>query len=119
MSEGRTGKPIQGELLAYLSQHDGHVVYLGVIAEALYETLERVQAGINNLRHRMAGGYVPGHIETVIRGRAWRYTSDGSKAESHPLAGTADVVFDLIGESKSGELILSDPKGRLYRATEL
>lgn len=112
-TDSRHRKPIRAALMAYFAAHPGEVVYLPALAQALGESAERCQQGIANLVNPNRGTPdLP--LQVVVRGQAWKHTPDGA-----PEAEPSRRLFEAIGASKDGSLILECEDGKFYRAVEL
>lgn len=51
------------------------------------------------------------NIETIAAGQAWRHIPNHKNSDA--------TLFELIGRSKSGVLILQDEEGRIFKAQEI
>jgi len=88
-----------------LDKQRGLTVYREDMARDLGVNSNAIIQAVNTLRRN-------GHteIEVVMRGNAWRIGAD--KKTQHAL-------YEQIGVTKSGDLILQDEEGQLYRAREI
>lgn len=104
---------IVSDVMKYFDTHQGIIVYLADLVEALGIDENQARIGVNNLRHK--DDFYKTHIETVVRGNAWRFCPNNApkkKADNRQ-------VFEEIGKTKDGSLILESEEGTLYKATEL
>lgn len=106
---------IKGQLIDFFIANPNRVVTIGEIALAIGETeIRRVQQNVNNLRNtRDSSINWKELIDVVSRGSSWIYRPDNQPASS------PDGLFELIGKSRSGVLILQDSEGRIFQAKEL
>ncbi len=58
-------------------------------------------------------------LEIVSRGQAWRYRGHFMEVAPGPNETKDPRLFDEIGVTRDGALIIQDVEGKLYRATEL
>lgn len=97
----------QARILEYMEQHTGQPVYTDTIVKELGLPARTIQNTIGQLRD--AKGFA---IETISAGRAYRYR--GTTA-----AANGKRVFEEIGTTKEGHVIIQADDGTLYRAEAL
>lgn len=101
------------KILDYLVSRPGQVVYRGQISEATGLDAEQVKHAVSDLRTRIGE-----NITTVTRGASWIWRP--RQAETPVSAApAARQMFEQIGTTKGGDLIIQSDAGTLYRATEL
>lgn len=98
------------QVLNYLMNHPGESLYIDDIAKATKLDTKQVLSAIGNLVH------VDGEpVETVQRGRIWRYNPNGQRKAKAP----EKRMFEEIGPAKDGSIVIQDLDGNLYKAVEL
>ena len=113
----------------YLQDHENEYCHVADISNALGYTFAQIRTSINTKRYEDEN--YRDRVKIVHRGATWRYVAQHSneprnKTEIH----TVDVdtihkpsikhnTYEQIGKTISGDLILQDENGNLYRATEL
>lgn len=97
----------------YLMDRPGEAVWLQDIADYVGTQERPVQSAINNMRNT-PGDQVGEALDVLVRGQCWRYMPDNS-----PEAGTDNTLFEEVGRTKQGHLVLQDCEGNLYRAQAL
>ena len=102
---------IRHKLIRYLDSKAGQRVYADSIAVDLNEPVERVRAGINNLQREL--GYP---IDTFSTG-VYDVRAGGLPPKGRPHR--SDRIFQEVGTTKDGGLVIESEDGKLYRATEL
>lgn len=107
-SAGR--KIIRPQVIEFLSKAPGSTHYLKDLAAGFAVTEKQMGECIAGI---IRDEQLPG-LEVTIRGRAWVYRPG---AESKQGKGTR--VFEELAATKSGDLIIQDQDGKLYRAKEL
>lgn len=109
---------IGAKILQVLTRSPGEVVYVQDIASHAKVTEQQVKSAL--APSRLAK--YPIRIDVVVNGKAWRYMGDRSPQVPEP-AETPTVaekrIFEEIGTTKSGQLIIQDMDGNLFRAEEL
>lgn len=104
------GVSIRPKLIKYFRERPGVQVYAEDITYDLGEDRKRIFAGINNM---ITEKKLPG-LQRVSKGGPFVYNGPGQVVN-----GDAKELFQLIGESKLGDMILEGEDGKLYRAKEL
>lgn len=107
----KRGQSVQPRVLHYLEQHVGENVYHQDVSKQLDLTESQVKEAIYHLRKK---DNLSGSIEVVVAGSIWRY--DPSKRESKK---SGKRIFEELGVTHQGEIILQDEEGNLFRASEL
>lgn len=115
------------QVLEYLMNHPGLVVYRRQIVEATGLDESQVRNAILNLRNRTGE-----NIEVVMHGASWiwrprpgvDYGMGPTPAATEPTAPVSAApaqrrVFEQIGTTRSGDLVIQCEQGNLYRAIEL
>lgn len=105
-------KPIRAAIMAVFTARPGQVVWLSEIQQATGETNpRRVQAAMAAMAAMVREADMGLAVHT--RGQAWTYRPT-------PAAQTPTRrMFEEIGPTKDGAVVIQDDAGRLYRATEL
>lgn len=100
----------QSQVMKYLTDRPGSLVYVEDIAAALDIEPKSARQAINNARngHREVFGQF---VEIVGRGGPWRYMPGSSNS--------GRTIFEQIGVTKSGAIVVESEDGALYLATEL
>lgn len=111
-----SGKGIRVALMEYFSKRPGEHAYLNDIAKTTGLTTEQVQHNINNLANDHRRGQIDFNVETVTRGQVWMYRPNQKKDEP---ARPTKRVFEELGKSKKGTIVIQDEEGNLFEATEL
>ena len=98
----------RSDILHYMENHIGENVYVDDISQAANCTREQAQAAINNMRHDAFP------IESIVAGNVWRYTGETAKAQKQ-----SKRMFEELAVTKSGDILIQDLDGVVYRAVEL
>ncbi len=101
---------ISASILDFLAQRRNQVVTVTEMMHELKLDKRQIQGNITHIRKRTSVT-----IETVIAGQAWML-KDGPQ-ESAKSNGR--MMFEEIGPSKAGVLVLQNTDGKLYKAEEL
>lgn len=100
---------IAAALLRVLSSAPGATFWVDDLMTDLGATRVQVQGSANYLIHN-------GHpIRVVNKGTAWTY----DEKPPAPEAPAEQLMFEQIGTTRIGDLILQDQNSNLYRATAL
>lgn len=129
------------EVIRYLTDRPGQVVYRQDVATDVGVTADQVQSCVYNV---IRNSPIGANIEVVIGGNAWRYVPSspnatappingapqptppsvtvpvnvGSRRSAPPVTPATSRVFEEIGESQDGTIIIQESEtGALYRAT--
>lgn len=109
---GRRRRPpergVAARVLQYLSERPGSTVWITELAGTLNIEQRQVAQAVYYLATTKSQP-----IETVMNGNAWTYAPN--KAQTKP----SRPLFEQIGVTKDGVLVLEDESGTLYRATEM
>lgn len=98
-------------LLEYLTKRPGEVLNTADIARDIKATESQVKGAVKTLLGH-------GHdIESVSRGNAYIYR--GLKQEIKTAKKSDKRIFEEIGQSKSGAIVIQDAEGNLYKAEEI
>lgn len=98
-------------VIEYLQKHAGQALFVSDIAADLNVEPRVVQVAISNARNNNTGGAAT-QIETLIRGRQFRWNGGVSKHNGRAL-------FEEIGKTKSGDLLVESEDGIVYKLVEL
>jgi len=110
----RDGKPrhfIRDKVLMAIERAKGEIVYRDTIASDLDSPPSSVANAVSGLMKT-----VP-QIVPVVAGRSWRWSEVTTKEASNPQSDRR--MFEEVGESKTGAIVIQDEEGRLYRAEEI
>lgn len=108
------GQSVTPYVLKYLDTHVGETVFLADMATALKFKPSQIQSVMTRMNADPQED-----LEIVSRGQAWRYRGHYTEAEVPSTTANDPRLFDEIGVTRDGALIIQDVEGRLYRATEL
>lgn len=111
--DGRKGRSrIRDRVLKYIEDARGANVYVGDMARDLNALEGSIQNAINDLRKSIP------QLQVVIPGRSWRWVAN-AEAPKTEAAAKEKRMFEEIGTTKSGDLLIKDTEGTIYTATEL
>jgi hypothetical protein len=119
---------VTDKVLDFLHRHQNVNVTIQEIREDTGLTRAQIVSSIGRLRARYGVDVTP-----VVAGNVYRYKSGtvggGVVAEAAPVPPApkptpaptqpATTMFELVGTSKSGAVVIQDESGKLYRAEEL
>lgn len=102
-------------ILKYLEGRPGVRVYVDDIARSIGCTRDQAQSAMSNLRNDVPS--LP--IEVVLPGNVWRFgppsvVRDGLRPEL-----PTKRIFEELAVTKSGEILIQDEAGAIYRASEM
>jgi hypothetical protein len=97
-------------ILRYFEANESRNVYIDELAQAIGATRDQTQAAVSNLRASLPD--IP--LKVVVPGNVWMYDRSAAKP-----AVPVKRVFEEIGSLKSGEILIQDGDGALYRASEM
>lgn len=127
-------KRIITQVAEYIVANAGRTIPIGELEAETGLTSAQIAGAVNNWRNKPG---VRDKLAVVIAGRAWSWadrpktatpkadTNGDAPEHPHPPAITAPdkdpcpQMFEHIGQSVTGTLILRDDNGKLYTATEL
>lgn len=95
------------KILDYFHEHQNVQVNINELIEATGLEKAQVQNAINNLKSRYHS-----NIETVMTGNLWIYKSGRGD-------GPGSTMFELVGKSSTGVIVIQDEDGKLYKAVEI
>lgn len=101
-------------VLRELTRKTGEVVYRADIAKDTGLTENQVSSAVWALLNQ--SGDISQQIETVVRGRSWRYWPNGQPNQRNTPKGRR--VFEEVGPAKIG-VILECEDGTLWKAEQL
>lgn len=107
---------IRATLMEYFAKRTGEYVYANDLMKATSLSLDQIQGNINNLIRDDKLGKLNFPIEVITRGQIWVHRPAPAKVE--PVQHERRV-FEELGWTKRGTLIIQDEKGTLFEATEL
>lgn len=122
---GEPGKRESGvgtKVLKYFADRPGDIVFIEDMRAALNLRDVQITSAIHHLSKRGRRN-VRAIIETVNAGQSWRYLGmddtqnvpeKQTQTRTEPLR-----VFEEIGTTRDGSLIIQATDGKLYRATEM
>lgn len=109
---------IISDVSLYIKNEEGRPCHVDDIATATGYTPKQIRGAINGKRHEDPTWH---HIlKNVVRGHIWSWNMlyDPTK----PVTSESDPeknLYEQIGVTKNGDLILQDEDGNLFRASEL
>ncbi len=106
-------KAVQPFVLEELLKHPGEVIYIDDLAKNLGLLTQSVQNVTSQILQKRDD------IEIEIRGRAWRYNPNKKKEDETKKKETGKRLFEEIGLTKSGHIVIQDDHGAIYLANEL
>lgn len=116
---------IKGDIISYFMDHEGEHVSAKQLMTATGHAYEQVRVGVNNLRNdRDRNGHsFRDNIDIIVSGDVWKYTA-GSPVQlelpTEPDAKTVDNrVFEEVGTTVDGSILVKCEDGRFYKLTEL
>lgn len=101
------------KILDYFHTHQNIQVTLNELADATGLDANQVKSAINTLkssRYKM-------NFETVMTGNVWIYRPDKGKSVDVNTVNT--VMFEQVGKSSTGVIVIQDEDGKLYKAVEI
>lgn len=113
MAQGQGGhSPIRPKVLKYFDDHIGLLVHRDDIVSGLGLTVGQVTGAISNIRREAKYAH---RLESFGRGGPWRWSgiNGGRPAETSPFEGE---VWEFVKQLKSGDILIEDTQGNLYRA---
>lgn len=110
----------------YMIKNPGRVIHLDELLNETKFTEPQIIAALNKWRNTR----VPNRLQVVLPGKAWQYNEtvpDTVDEPKPPVVGhvirnygprdtTDGVVFERLGSTNTGDLILRDTNGTLYTA---
>jgi hypothetical protein len=102
-------KAVAPKVLEWLHRNENIRIHLSDIVRDTGLTKEQVLNALGNLRRREGLD-----IETLVRGEAYAFRTTPAKPN-----GNGKRVFEEIGVSKDGRIIIQDVDGNLYETREL
>lgn len=103
---------VTAAVLSYLDKHPNQVLHLGEISEATGFPPKSVQSAINNIKQANKAD-AKNRLKVELQGQAWVWRSG-------PIDSTTlDTLYVKAYESKSGEILVEDEDGQLYKLTKI
>lgn len=115
-TDTRNRRMYRDKLLKYLLEHPMEVVFLDTLVEIAEGKTNGVQSAMHNLVKNIP------QIERMVGGKAWRWNPDVTESTGQPEPANAQPtrrMFEEIGQTREGDLVIQDDTGTLYRATAL
>lgn len=115
-------KVIIPSILDYMRQYSDSALSAADIARPLHLTEQQVRHALANLiAGRTTLGASAKHIEVVIRGNVWIWHSDPSVKLVQPIQIKQDTstLYEEIGRSRTGTIIVEGEDGTLYKVMEI
>lgn len=98
-------------IMKYFEEHTGVSVYVDDLAKAAGCSRDQAQSCVNNIRRE-----VPSFsIEVVVTGNVWRYVGKPSAQTGKP----GKRIFEELAVTKTGDILIQDEAGSVYKAVEL
>lgn len=98
----------------HLHANPGIEVTVHELSRATGFDARRVQNAISYLRNGVHGRDLK--IDVLVSGSTWRYMPGKPAEVASEPAPTGRRVFEEVGPTASGDIIIQDTKGALYRA---
>lgn len=111
------GSPnIRNSVYDVLKAMEGEEVSLSIIIEQTGHTRDQIITALNNMR-RVSG--LP--VQPVVRGYSYRLgkETEANEAPANNTPPTTKRVFEEIGVTRIGTIIIQDNTGNIYKAEEL
>lgn len=105
--------PVRPDVLRFMTKRPGEIVFLRDMVMETGFTERQIQSCIGHMREEG----VPIVVET--RGRAWRYAPNHETATEPEHKPEDDDVFERVGTTKSGKIIVRGDSATLYVLHEL
>lgn len=102
----------QGPVLEYITKHPNEMLYLGTISSDLNLTNDQVQKAMSRIIGTNKAG-AKDHIEVCTAGHIWIWHSNPNKKSS------SEMLFEQIGKSRSGTIIVESEDGTIYKLQEI
>lgn len=121
-------KGIRGALMEYFAKHPNEPVFLRDLVAATGLITVQVQGNISNIMRDHKLGYLDFNIERISAGQVWMYKPSAKseaveteKGENPSLDYSTQHkrVFEELGTTKRGSIVIQDDEGNLYKAVEL
>ena len=109
--QGRT--MIKPRVMEHFQKHPGEIQFVGDLSKQFNVTEFQISECIAGI---IRTGSMPG-LRVEARARSWSYLPQSNEAKRQ--AQSAKRVFEEIGETRDGAVIIQDESGKLYRAQEL
>lgn len=106
------------QIMAYFTEHPNKTVTLDAISKGTKLRADQVRSAVSNIRTAHSNHEIDFPIEIVQRGQIWRYSPNGQVADV-AAAKSNKAIYEELGMTKAGDLIIQDESGKLYRAQEL
>lgn len=106
---------ITGDVTSYFASRDGETCTIKQMSNDLGYTEQQIRACISNKTHHSKEW--ASHLTVYVRGQVYKWRS-----EPVLVPKTTDEksnLYEQIGVTKNGDLILQDEEGNLFRASEL
>ena len=108
---------VASALMRAFESSGGRTVHLAELVKATGFEEAVIQRGVVNLRKRPEWER---SLAVIVRGQAWRYAASPAMAARVVKRAELDgLIFEAIGVSQDGDLILQCVDGRLFRACPL
>lgn len=101
---------MQDAILAVFLENKNQAVTLNQLTHQTGLEASKVQSNVNNLKNSKRDHFT---IETITRGQIWILRDSPEK----PTPGKR--IFEEIGPTRDGAIVIQDGDGNLYKATEL
>lgn len=106
--------PTRPQVMAYFAARPGEHCFLENIVKETKLNHGQVRGAINNMIAANRRGELEFPLEVVQKGQIWVHRPKAEEASS-----TVSKVYEQLGITKAGEIIIQDETGVLYKAQEL
>lgn len=112
---------IRAALLTYLDRHVGQIVSLGDIVAATGLTPSQVQSNLSNIRNaRTDTGFdMAASLSVVTAGQQWIWRPVPSIPKPANATPPGKRMFEEVGTTRDGAIILQCEQGKIFKAVEL
>jgi hypothetical protein len=107
-------KGVRATLMEYFTKNVGQYVYINDLTKSTGLKVDQVQGNINNIIRDHKLGKLDFPITIITRGQIWIYKPSDKRSST-----TDKRMFEELGKTKRGTLVLQDEQGNLFEATEL
>lgn len=109
---------IIGDVTYHLSKNAGSHCHVSEMANEYHYSEKQIRQAISNKKNEDKEW--ASHLRTVINGSMWMWIKNPLPPTTpSPEKVVAKNIYEQIGATKNGDLILQDEDGNLFRATEL
>jgi hypothetical protein len=111
-----TNLGIRGAIVKYFEEHPNTPVYLSDICNATGFTGLQVQSCMSHIIRENKKGNNVFPLDIVQQAQIWEHRTGWVSEEAASNNGT---MFELVGQTKDGDVVIRDKSGVLFKATAL